>query len=147
MQVTKWSAKHCNEFKPVCKRERERFTLCIQPAWLMRTGLCSCLSPLQQGNETMADRLLVLVPHEQTHAPAASWNRPGNWALMSLKRGQSNTQRSSSPTACVPQTVHRRRWRGTAGLAERPCSIVSAAALMASLSRKILDPPGEHGNR
>ena len=27
------------------------------------------LSLLQQGNETMADRLLVLVPHEQTHAP------------------------------------------------------------------------------
>ena len=27
------------------------------------------LSLLQQGNETMADRLLVLVPHEHTHAP------------------------------------------------------------------------------
>ena len=35
----------------------------------MRTILCSCLSLLQQGNETMADRLLVLVPHEQMHAP------------------------------------------------------------------------------
>ena len=32
----------------------------------MRTGLCSCLSLLQQGNETMADRFLVLVPHELT---------------------------------------------------------------------------------
>ena len=36
---------------------------------LMRTELCSCLGLLQQGNETMADRLLVLVPHEQMHAP------------------------------------------------------------------------------
>ena len=50
-------------------KERERFTTSIQPAWLMRTGLCSCLSLLQQGNETMADRLLVLVPYEQMHAP------------------------------------------------------------------------------
>ena len=53
----------------ISARERERFTTSIQPAWLMRTGLCSCLSLLQQGNETMADRLLVLVPHEHTHAP------------------------------------------------------------------------------
>ena len=51
------------------ERERERFTTSIQPAWLMRTGLCSCLSLLQQGIETMADRLLVLVPHEHMHAP------------------------------------------------------------------------------
>ena len=35
----------------------------------MRTGLCSCPSLLQQGNETTADRLLVLVPHEHTHEP------------------------------------------------------------------------------
>ena len=35
----------------------------------MITGLCACLSLLQQGNETMADRLLVLVPHEHMHAP------------------------------------------------------------------------------
>ena len=46
------------------ERERERFTMSIQPAWLVRTGLFSCLSLLQQGNETMADRLLVLVLHE-----------------------------------------------------------------------------------
>ena len=53
------------------ERERERVTTSIQPAYLMRTGLCSCLGLLQQGNETMADRLLVLVPHEQTHAPGS----------------------------------------------------------------------------
>ena len=51
------------------ERARERFTTSIQPARLMKTALCSCLSLLQQGNETMADRVLVLVPHEQTHAP------------------------------------------------------------------------------
>ena len=32
------------------ERERERYTASIQPAWLLRTGLCSCLGPLQQGN-------------------------------------------------------------------------------------------------
>ena len=32
-------------------QERERDITSIQPAWLMRTGLCSCLSLLQQGNE------------------------------------------------------------------------------------------------
>ena len=40
------------------ERERERFTTSIQPAWLMRTGLCSCLSLLQQGNV----REVVMVP-------------------------------------------------------------------------------------
>ena len=55
-------------------RERERFTTSIRPAWLMRAGLCSCLSLLQQGNETMADRLLVLEPHEQMHAPRSILN-------------------------------------------------------------------------
>ena len=29
------------------------------------------LSLLQQGNETMADRLLLLMPHEHTHAPCS----------------------------------------------------------------------------
>ena len=35
----------------------------------MRTGLCACQGILQEGNDAMADRLLVLVLHEQTHAP------------------------------------------------------------------------------
>ena len=65
----------------------------------------------------MADRLLVLVLHEHTHAPAAFWNRPGNWALMSLKWGQLNTQWSSSPTAvCIANgasaKVAREGWPG-----------------------------------
>ena len=51
----------------------EREIASIKPAWLMSTGPCSCLGLLQQGNETMADRplvlagcnnLLVRMPHE-----------------------------------------------------------------------------------
>ena len=50
------------------KRERERkCTTSIQPAWLMRTDLCSRLGHLQNGCEAMANSLFVLMPHEQTH--------------------------------------------------------------------------------
>ena len=38
------------------ERERENCTTSIQPAWLMRTDLCSCLGHLQNGCEAMADR-------------------------------------------------------------------------------------------
>ena len=68
----------CQALSVAAERERER----AWPAWLMRTGLCSCLSLLQQGNETMADRRLVLVPGEQTHAPRSILEQAGNWALM-----------------------------------------------------------------
>ena len=33
----------------------------------MRTDVCPCLDRLQNGCEAMADSLLVLMPHEQTH--------------------------------------------------------------------------------
>ena len=33
----------------------------------MRTDLCSCLGHLQNGCEAVADSLLGLMPHEQTH--------------------------------------------------------------------------------
>ena len=46
---------------------RGKFTTPIQPAWLMRTDLCSCLGHLQNGCEAMADGHLVFVPQEQTH--------------------------------------------------------------------------------
>ena len=39
----------------------------IQPAWLMRTDLYSCLVHLQNGCEAMADSLLVFMPHKRTH--------------------------------------------------------------------------------
>ena len=86
---------------------REKFTTSIQTAWLMRTGLCSCLSLLQQVNETMADRLLVLVPHEHAHAPRSILEEARKLGPDVTEIGQSNTQWSSSPTACVLQTVHR----------------------------------------
>ena len=54
---------------------------CHDPGMQERTGLCSCLSLLQQGNETMADRLLVLVPHEHTHAPRSILEQARNWVL------------------------------------------------------------------
>lgn len=43
----------------------------MQPAWLLRMVACSCLGLVQQGTETMADRSLVLVPHQQ--GPNVSW--------------------------------------------------------------------------
>ena len=54
------------------EREKRDFATSIQPAWLRRTGLCSCLGHLQKhhgqnGCEAMADSLLIFVPHEQTH--------------------------------------------------------------------------------
>ena len=49
-----------------CIGEREREIHYVHSASMAyedgRTGVCSCLSLLQKGNETMADRLLVLVP-------------------------------------------------------------------------------------
>ena len=60
------------------ERERERnCTTSIQPAWLMRTDLCSCLGHLQNGCEAMANSLLVLVPHEQTHGAFSILNQTG----------------------------------------------------------------------
>lgn len=49
-------------------RETERFTTSVQPAWVTRTRLWSYLGRLQQGDDAMAHGLLVLVPHEPTHA-------------------------------------------------------------------------------
>ena len=50
------------------EREKDRnCTTSIQPAWLMRTDLCSCLGHLQNGCEAMANSLLVPMPHELTH--------------------------------------------------------------------------------
>ena len=39
----------------------------LLPSFLMRTDLCSCLDHLQNGCEAMANSLLVLMPHAQTH--------------------------------------------------------------------------------
>ena len=77
---------------PLRERERERdCTTSIQPAWLMRTDLCSCLGHLQNGCEAMANSLLALMPHEQTHGAFSILKQIGYRALMAPKRGQSKT--------------------------------------------------------
>ena len=43
----------------------------------MRTDLCSCLGHLQNGCEAMADSLLVLVSHEQTHRASSILKQTG----------------------------------------------------------------------
>ena len=89
----------------------------------MRTGLWSCLSLLQQGNETMADRLLVRVPHEQTHAPHGILEQAGKLGPdVTEMRAIKHTTELIAHSLCIAK-VHGRRWRGTAGLAKRPCSM------------------------
>ena len=49
-------------------RDRARnFTASVQPAWLARADLCSCLGHLQNGCEVMNDCLLVFALHEPIH--------------------------------------------------------------------------------
>ena len=60
------------------ERERENFTSPFSQHWLMRKDLCSFLGHLQNGCEAMANSLVVLMPHEQTHGafqhPETNWN-------------------------------------------------------------------------
>ena len=61
--------------------ERERFSTSIQPAWLLRAILCSYQGLLQQSNDAMASRLLVIV-QDIIIAPSVfianlSWNTCG----------------------------------------------------------------------
>ena len=70
----------------------------------------------------MADRLLVLVPHQHTHAPRSILEQARKLGPdVTEMRAVKHTMELSLPAACVSQTVHRLRWRGTAGLAKRPC--------------------------
>ena len=97
-------------------REREKH--CFQPVRLMNTGLCSCLGllqQLQQGNVTMADGVLVLVPHKQTHAPCRTLEQATKLGSDLTKRGAINQWISILlPTACVSQAVHPSKvaWEG-----------------------------------
>ena len=58
-----------------CEREREIHY--VHSASLAYEDGIVFMSFLQQGNETMADRLLVLVPHEHTHAPRSILEQAG----------------------------------------------------------------------
>ena len=103
------------------ERERERFTTSIQPAWLMRTRLCSYLSLLQQGNETMADRLLVLVPHEHTHAPRSILEQARKLGPDVIEmRGIKHTMELIAHSSCIATgaraKVAREGWPGKTAL-------------------------------
>ena len=104
--------------------ERERDALrptSIQPAWIMRTGWCSCLSFLQQGNETMADRLLVLVPHEHTHAPRSILEQarklgPGGIEMRAIKHTMEPIAHSLCIANGAPAKVAQDGWPGKTAL-------------------------------
>ena len=58
--------KHERERERERERQRKREIHYVHSASLAyEDGIVFVSEPLQQGNETMADRLLVLVPHEQ----------------------------------------------------------------------------------
>ena len=83
----------------------------------MRTGLCSCLSLLQQGNETMADRLLVLVPHAHTHAPRSILEQARKLGPdVSEMRANKHTMELIAQSLCIangaPAKVARGGWPG-----------------------------------
>ena len=87
----------------------------------MRTGLCSCLSLLQQGNETMADRLLVLVPHEQTHARRSILEQARNLGpdvteMRAIKHTMELITHSLCTANGAPAKVARDGWPGKTAL-------------------------------
>ena len=111
----------CFQLAAPAERERERFTTSIQPAWLTRTGLCACLSLLQQGKETMADRLLVLGPHEHTHAPRSILEQarklgPDVTKMRAIKHTIKLIAHSSCIANGAPVKVAREGWPGEAAL-------------------------------
>ena len=87
----------------------------------MRTALCSCLSLLQQGNETMADRLLVLVPHEHTHAPRSILKQARKLGPdVTEMRAVKHTMELIAHSLCIangaPAKVAREGWLGKMAL-------------------------------
>ena len=93
-----WALK-CTKARSLRERERD-CTTSIQPAWLMRTDLCSCLGHLQNGCEAMANSLLVLMPYEQTHGAFSTLKQIGTLSPDGTKaRAVKNVMKPSSPTA------------------------------------------------
>ena len=139
---------HCScnwHLKRACREsERDRFTMSIQPAWFMRTGLCSRLSLLQQGNETMADRLLVLVPHAYMHAPRSILEQarklgPDVTAMGAIKYTMELIAHSLCIANSAPAKVAREGWPGN-----WPCSMgrVWETSLNCTKARSLLMPIG-----
>ena len=92
------------------------------PKLCLSTAVPSCLCNVQVESSTCS--ILAGPKHDISHAA----NCKDHYFTIYYYR-QSNTQWSSSPTACVSQTVHRQRWRGWAGLAKRPCSMRTKSEL------------------
>ena len=87
----------------------------------MLTGFCQCPGLLQQGHETVADKLLVLVPHEQTHAPRSILEQARKLGLdvteiRVIKHTMELIAHSSYIANSAPAKVG-----GRAGLAKLPC--------------------------
>ena len=104
-------------------------------SWLMRTGLCSCLSLLQQGNETMADRLLVLVPHEHTHAPRSILEQarkvgPDVTEMRAIKHTMELIAHSLCIANGAPAKVARDGWPGKTALLNGQRMVICAKALL-----------------
>ena len=79
----------------------------------MRTGLFSCLSLLQQGNEITADGL-VLVPHEQTHGPLGTGQKlgPDLTEMGAIKHTMELIAHSLCFANGAPAKVARKGWPG-----------------------------------
>ena len=84
----------------------------------MRTGLCSCLSLLQQGNETLADMLLVLVPHDHTHAPRKQGRKlgPDVTEIRAIKHTMELIAHSLCTANGAPAKAARDGWPGKTAL-------------------------------
>ena len=83
--------------------------------------MCSCLSLLQQGNQTMADRLLVLVPHEHTHAPRSILEQakklgPDVTEMRAIKHTMELIAHSLCIASSAPAKVARDSWSGKTAL-------------------------------
>ena len=89
------------------KRERN-CTTSIQPAWLMRTDLCSCLGHLQNGCEAMANSLLVLMQHKQTHGAFSILKQIGMLSPDGIKAG-SQKQRYLE-ACCLQPSCRKATW-------------------------------------
>ena len=71
LMLAEWTSEILSLSFSVYLREKN-FTTSIQPAWLIRTDLCSCLGHVQNGCEAMADSLMVFVPNDKRMELAAS---------------------------------------------------------------------------
>ena len=110
----------------------------------MRTGLCSCLSLLQQGNETMADRLLILVPHEHTHAPRSILEQarklgPDVTEMRAIRHTMELIAHSLCIANGVPAKVPRGGWPGKTALLNGQ---IWEPSLNCTKSRSLLMPIG-----